>query len=260
MLRALALSLLLALAPHCPAWGGDLPFCPGETLTYSLRWQAIPAGEAVLRVLPPEDLDGVPAQHFRLTATSNAFVDAFYKVRDVVDAYTDRNVERSLLYVKRQREGSYHRDITVNFLWDKGRAQYSNLVNGPKEPIVILPGTMDPLSVFYAFRAMPVAEGVRVMRPVSDGVKCVIGEAAVLSRQEIEVPAGRFDTFLVEPDLAHVGGVFKKSKDAKLRVWVTADERHIPVKVASKVVVGHFYALLVGLDHPADCARHGPGG
>ena len=49
-----------------------------------------------------------------------------------------------------------------------------------------------------------------------------------------------YDTYLIEPELKHVGGVFEKSKDAKIQLWVTADEHRIPVKIASKVAIGHF--------------------
>jgi hypothetical protein len=59
------------------------------------------------------------------------------------------------------------------------------------------------------------------------------------------VPCGIFDTYLVEPDLKDIGGVFRKSKNAKLEVWVTSDNRHIPVKIKSKVIVGSFVAELI---------------
>jgi len=72
---------------------------------------------------------------------------------------------------------------------------------------------------------------------------------AGLSHFELaKVEAGEFDTFLVEPDLQHVGGVFKKGKDAKLHLWVTADDRRIVVKAKSKVVVGHFVAELISTE------------
>jgi hypothetical protein len=37
-----------------------------------------------------------------------------------------------------------------------------------------------------------------------------------------------------------VGGVFEKSPDAKLQLWVSADYRRLPVKLKSKVIVGSF--------------------
>jgi len=49
----------------------------------------------------------------------------------------------------------------------------------------------------------------------------------------------------VEPEIRHIGGVFEKSKDAKLNVWVTADERRLPVKITSKVIIGSFVAELI---------------
>jgi hypothetical protein len=45
--------------------------------------------------------------------------------------------------------------------------------------------------------------------------------------------------------LEHIGGVFEKSKNARIRLWVTADERRILVKVKSKVVVGSFTGELI---------------
>lgn len=256
---AAILLLFLACATTSLAESGSekLPFCAGERLTYSLRWASVSAGTASIEVLADTDVDGVAARHFRMQAKTTSFVDIFYKVRDHVDSYTDADLTRSLLYLKKQREGSYKRDITVRFFWDKFQAQYSNVINGPKKPIQVYPGTFDPLSVFYAFRTMPLEVGESILRPVTDGVKCVIGKATITARETVEVPAGTFDCFVVEPDLAHVGGVFKKSKDAVLRIWVSADERRLPVRISSKVVVGSFHALLTEISSPFGCYGEG---
>jgi hypothetical protein len=72
-----------------------------------------------------------------------------------------------------------------------------------------------------------------------------MGKATVIKRETITLVSGTYDTYLVEPDLKHIGGVFQKSPHAKLKIWVTADSRRIPVKVRSKVVVGSFVAELI---------------
>jgi hypothetical protein len=59
------------------------------------------------------------------------------------------------------------------------------------------------------------------------------------------VKSGTYDTYLIEPEIKHIGGVFEKSKNAKIKLWVTADKRKIPVKIKSKVVVGSFVGELV---------------
>lgn len=221
-------------------------FQPGERLTFALKWTIVPAGTAVLEVLPREHMAGLDAFHFVLTARSNAFVDAFYTVRDRVDAWADAALQRSLLYRKKQHEGSTRRDITVTFDWEAMTAQYVN-GNDIHDPIAITAGSFDPLSVFYWSRFVPLAVGDRLQRPVTDGKKHVLGIAHVVRRERIRVPAGRFDTFLIEPDLRHVGGVFEKSPDAKLQLWVTADRRRLPVKLKSKVIVGSFTGELTGV-------------
>ena len=222
----------------------DFPFYPGEKLTFLLKWTIIPAGESVLEVLPMETIDGVKAYHFLLTAKSNAFVDAFYKVRDRIDAYADTEMTHSMLYKKKQREGNTHRDIVVNFDWQNNKAQHTNFKD-KHQPIDILPGSFDPLSAFYFVRLFDFQKKSKIERPVTDGKECIIGKLYVIKRETLKLKSGTYDTYLIEPEVKHIGGVFEKSKNAKIQLWVTADKRRIPVKIRSKVVVGSFVGELV---------------
>ncbi len=245
-MNRLLLSFLLTgilLLSSLPGQASEQPFQTGEKLTFLLRWGIIPAGEAVLRVDPPEEINGETAFHFVMTAESNSFLDLFYKVRDRIDAYTDTGMTRSLRYKNKQREGRTRRNIVVDFDWANNQAHYMN--DGEKKPPVdLLSGAFDPLSVFYYLRSLDLENITVVERPVSDGKKCVIGRGTIVKRETITVPAGTYDTFLIEPDLKDVGGVFEKDKDANIHVWVTADSRHIPVKIKSKVAVGSFVGEL----------------
>lgn len=253
--RALiAWSLALVLAPGesiavCGAVS-QVPFRPGERLTFELKWEFVSAGTAVLEVLPMTEVDGIPAWHFSLKVRSNNLVDTFYMVRDTVEAFADEGLNHSLLYRKRQQEGKHQRDVVVTFDWKNGEARYTNF-GKPARPIKVPPGTFDPFSIFYAFRLCPLKESLQLDAAVSDGKKAVTGKATVLKRQVITVKGRSYDAFLVEPDLKDVGGVFKKSKDAKLQIWVTNDSRRLPVRIASKVAVGSFIADLVSVEQAA---------
>jgi hypothetical protein len=216
-------------------------------LSYEIFWEFVPAGTAVLQVLPMETIHNTSAYHFAITVKSNEMIDKFYKVRDSVEGYADAQISHSVLYKKKQQEGKHKGDITVTFDWEKSQTQFSNF--GKKlKPVLIPPGTFDPLSVLYAFRLRKLMEDTTFETPVTDGKKLAVGRARVLTREKIRVKSGEYDTFLVEPDLKHVGGVFNKSKDAKLHVWVTSDATHIPVKVMSSVVIGRFTAELVSIE------------
>ena len=235
------------LPTHIQAYRKDLPFQPGEKLKFVLKWGVIPAGEAELEVLPHKTPRGVKVYHFLLTAESNSFVDIFYKVRDRIDAYANLDMTRTILYTKRQREGRHKRNIIVKFDWNKNQAHYSNF-GKKEEPITLKPGSFDPLSVFYYVRLLDFEENSEINVPVTDGKRNVILRVEVVRREKVKLSIGTYDTYLLEPELKGIGGVFKKSKDAKIQVWITADERKIPVKVKSKVAFGSFVGELVSVE------------
>jgi len=239
--------IITLFAVSANAYEKNFPFKPGERLKYVLKWGVIPAGEAVLEVRPMADLNGKQAYHFVMTVKTNSFVDVFYKVRDRIDAYTDIDMNHSLLYKKKQREGGYKRDIVVNFDWGKNQAQYTNR-GKKKDSIQLMPKSFDPLSALYFTRLVDMEPNSQIFHPVTDGQKNVVGVAHIIKRETIKVAGHTYDTFLIEPELKHVGGVFKVSKNAKIQLWVTADNRRIPVRIKSKVVVGSFIGELVSAE------------
>ncbi len=243
----MALLATLALFRITHAQGSRLPFSPGEKLTFHARWAFVPAGEAVLEIYPMETMNGQKVYHFVLTAKTYPLIDLIYMVRARIDAYTDERLSHSILY-KETKEGKRKKRVVVQFNWEKGEAQRSNF-GEEREPIPIKPGTFDPLSVYYALRLHELGENMQIEKPVTDGKKWVLGRARVVKREKITVTSGTYDTYLVEPDLEHIGGVFKKSKDAKVQIWVTADDRRIPIKLTSKVAVGSFVAELVSVEN-----------
>ena len=246
---AIGFLFILAISPQVPSAAGDeiaRPFQPGEKLVFELKWTVVPAGEASLEVMPFKKINGQDAYHFVLTAKTNRFLDRIYKVRDRIDGYTDLDITRSVFYSKRQREGNTKKNVVVKFDWDAQTAEYTEYKKqAKKRSIKLMPGALDPLSIFYHTRMLPLQDGEKMQRPVTDGKKCVMGEAKIVRREKIKVPAGEFDTFLMVPDLKHVGGVFKKSKNATIEIWVSADKRRLPVRLRSEVIVGSFTGELI---------------
>jgi hypothetical protein len=226
----------------------DLPFHVGEKITFEVRWSYILAGEATLELLPATKIDGQDSYHILLTASTSEFADIFYKVRDDIESYIDMNVDHSLMYIQIHHARS-GRDTRVDFDWEKKQAMYSRIGSDKKAvPISVPEGTFDPLSVFYAFRLCNLKEREEISIPVTDGKKVIAGKAYVVKREVIQIGEVKYDTFLVEPELGEIGGVFEKSKDAKLQIWVTADNRHVPVRIKSKVAVGSFVAEMTSYD------------
>ena len=170
------------------------PFYPGERLTFEVRWSFIPAGRAVLEILPIEELNSEKSFHFVMTAKTYPFIDIFYKVRDRIDAYTDASMTHSIKY-KKSKKGRSKKEVEVSFDWKKAVVRYyESGKSGPE--ISILQGSFDPLSVFYAFRLHTLKPGKEIKAPVTDGKKCVIGKARVVKKENIKLGGYSRDAYL----------------------------------------------------------------
>jgi hypothetical protein len=84
--------------------------------------------------------------------------------------------------------------------------------------------------------------------PVTDGEKNLMGILRVTGRETITVPAGTFETLVLEPDMKNVEGVFSKKQRAKIKLWVTNDGSRLLVQMKSKAIVGSFVAELVSVE------------
>ena len=219
-------------------------FEPGEILRYSLGWQFIVAGHATLEVLPDEEVGGETLRSFQMTARTRKVVDALFKVRDTLSSLASYDVTRSMGYSKIQREGKTKRDITVDFDWDNLKAHYFEARKQKSVTTPILENTLDPLSAFYFVRNQQLEVGKVIEGPMTDGKRCRMARIDVVEQKRIKVNGKKYECFRLKPDISDVGGVFEKSKDAKMEIWCTADHRHIPVLLKSKVAVGSFKAAL----------------
>lgn len=247
ILFGISITIMILLSFEYSDAGKNLPFSPGEKMVFQVKWEFITAGEASLEVGPMVTVDGYNAFHIIFKARTSEFVDVFYKVRDTIESFVDEDMNNSLLY-RKQHKGKSQKEVVVNFNWQAQEATYSNFGQA-LDPIPLLPGTFDPLSVFFAFRLFDLDANRKVIVPVTDGKKCVKGIARVIGREKIEITGTEYDAYLVEPDLENIGGVFKKSQGAKLQIWVTADEKHIPIRIKSKIAVGSFIADLVSYEN-----------
>jgi hypothetical protein len=109
-------------------------------MVYRALWGVIPAGEAVIEVLPDVTIDGVKAHHFAMTTTTNSKVDVFYKVRERQDSYADIQMTRTLQYRKKSA-GNHPRDVVVLFDWKNRTATYASFGNAETREILRAPST-----------------------------------------------------------------------------------------------------------------------
>ncbi|MGH7542657.1 MAG: DUF3108 domain-containing protein [Gemmatimonadota bacterium] len=246
MSRHLAFAFALpALLAAVPASGQtrvsndrEMAFKPGESLQYAISYGPVPAGSMELRVVELAPFDGRTAYHFASEVESNRAVSYVFEIESREEAWLDADRLHSLKYRRDAMENDKPRDREYTF--DQQR-QVRVDASGEVKPTSA--NAVDQLSMIYYLRLLPYDQGSRfTLRNQADPGDNPL-TVRVLKRERIKVPAGTFDTWVLELGLQTDSGVFKKGGDNRL--WLTTDARHLPVKISSKIGLGNFAAELV---------------
>ncbi|HKI83497.1 MAG TPA: DUF3108 domain-containing protein [Candidatus Krumholzibacteria bacterium] len=228
----------------------DPGFGPGEEAVFNISYGVISAGEGTLSVMPYLDYDGSHCYHFRTRARSNRFFSAIFRVRDQADSFMDSDSLVTRYFNKHLREGSFRRDVEIHFDQKHNKAYFPDgRVNE------IAPDTQDVLSAFFKVRAMKLEVGMEFDVPTHGDKEMYPLKVKVLRRETIDNDAlGKIDCVVVQPFLAD-DGLFKHEGD--LLLWMSDDERHIPVRMRANVPVGAIEANLISYTPPSSPAADG---
>jgi hypothetical protein len=215
-----------------------LAFNPGEELTYSVSYGVVPAGSWWLRVEEFGEFEGRPAYHFASKVESNEGVSVIYQIESSEEAWFDATELYSLKYTRQSIENNKPRDRDYRFDQEQ---QLRITAEGDTKPAS--PRAVDQLSIMYFIRLLPFEPGAKfTLRNLADPEDNPL-RIQVLKKERVKVPAGTFETYLLKLDFKANHGVFKKGGENL--IWVTADDRHVPVKVSSKIGLGKFRAELI---------------
>jgi hypothetical protein len=212
------------------------PFRTGESLRFTVQYGFIHAGSAWLEVPEIVDWDGSPSWRLVARAESNSFFDKIYRVRNRIESVWDENGRFSHRYFEDRHEGHYTANDTIVFDSTAHTARYKNgqVMDAPAR-------VQDALSAFYytRFHSLPIGGSFSFDYHASH--KNAPLEVRVLGRDRVKTPAGRFDCVMIEP-LLKAGGIFKNN--GRLVIWITDDERRMPVLMRSKVLIGSISVTL----------------
>jgi len=228
-----------SLAPDPPArppLPDVLPFGPGERLEFSIDYGILNAGHATMEVVGTRRIAGRDCMDIRTEAKSNAFFSKFYKVWDRAQTFLDTSTVLPWRFEKHQREGGYKKDVVIKFERGGSFAKYEN-----GDEVMMHPHAQDELSAFYYLRTLPLAVGRDVEIDNHTNRKNYPLRVIVHGRERVEVPAGTFDCWVIEP-VVREGGIF--TAKGTLTIWITDDDRRVPVKMRTKIVVGAVTASL----------------
>ncbi len=221
-----------------------------ERLEYKVGYKFITAGTGFFHIQPnPEYRNRRECYDVRFEVKSLSSLEFLYKVRDKYRTLLDAGGIFPWEFEQNVREGSYKKNAKAVFDQINNTATVKNKVYQVPDYV------HDIVSAFYYVRTMDLQsykngstfylQNFYQDTTVSLGIR-------VLKRETIEVEAGKFRCIIIEP-LVTAGGLFKN--EGSIYIWLTDDDRKIPVKVATRILIGFVGADLTkysGLRGPVD--------
>ncbi len=226
---------------YLPRYVENNAFGPGERLEFSVEYGILKAGTAVLAVTGPEQYESLMAFRVTATARSNPAFSTFFEVNDVNEALLDIVQFHTLKFSKDLHEGDFQYREEVFFDQDAGMVYYPEETDSSLMQMDIPPHALDVLSCLYFARTLPLEVGNTYYVDSHVDNDNYPLEIIVYERDRIRVPAGEFDCIMVQPALRSQG-IF--DQQGEIWVWLTDDERHMPVLMRSAIVIGEIVCVL----------------
>jgi len=265
MVRGVVYVCLLTVIAAIPGAGQDGAASEPVALHYRVSWRLMNAGNVELRLAGPIEV-AHPEWSAVLALRSTGFVDSLYRVDNLYNVSFDDDFCAES-YVYQVSEKSKWRRIEVDYQKPPGSASYreydlrsEELVD--EKHIDVPPCVHDELGALALLRTMSLEPGEAIELPISNGKKSVSARVEVQEREQVETPSGVYDTIRYEAFLYH--DVLYRRK-GRLFVWLTDDERRLPVQI--RVKLGFFIGTVTlklekedRLDTPSNSDRAGRSG
>ena len=238
------LALALGLAAMLPAEGraqaqapwmrpaeplaAPVPFEVGELLEYKVKLGILNAGEGSLEVAAIESVRGTPAYRAVMRIDGGVWLA---RVHDVFQTWFDTRNLTSLRFIQDQNEVGSKRYRHYEMFPERGVWERRD-----DEEVGDLPTSLplDDISFVYFIRTLPLEVGdvYTFNRYFKDTGNPVV--IRVLRKEEKEVPAGIFQTIVVQP-IIRTRGIFGEGGEAEL--YFSDDERRALVYMKSNIPV-----------------------
>lgn len=236
----LAFQFLLLFAA-LPARAADLPFKPGESLFYSVRWLFFDAGMVEASVPDTVDVNGRRHLRFTLHTWSTNVIAKIFRMDDHFESLWDPEARLPTRLTAIIRESSTTKDKVLEFDHAR-RAARVTLDAKPPEEFPLDPEAQDFFSASYLIRATRLTPKQKLLVPVFEDNKNYHADIYVIKRERLRVLDGEADTVMLIARLKFEGAFTSSSL---MYVWLTDDEYQIPVRMRLNMAFGDIDVNLV---------------
>jgi hypothetical protein len=201
----------------------------GEKQAYRVDFLGITMGYAQFRFVGKVSIGGRTAYHLNVRAWTSGILSYLYPINETIEYYLDHETIEPIRieYTGRQNK----RDDVAVYDQEKGRIVYRYRDSGEiRKQVDVVPGIHDPVSAAYYFRWRDMGDEGK-SRNVYGGRKVYQISARLLGKERLNTDRGTVDTLVIQPVIRRDGKIEEKGD---LKMWVSDDARHVPVRFYAK--------------------------
>jgi Protein of unknown function (DUF3108) len=223
------------------------PYENGEQASYKASWNGVPVATAEIQTTPIT-VEGKKFYRVRIDAKTSRGLDLIWKMRDTITSTFDAKSLAPSRFVFSQRENSRAIDTEAKFNQANKKWLVNRWQEGKKPRVYDFDSnnTLDPITAAYLARSLDFKVGENLSFNVFGGRYQYLLELKVEKKEPVELESGAvIEAFKVVPRITNLTKKGYAGRMAEAAVWISADERRMPVKLWSKVFAGNVYMELV---------------
>lgn len=221
-----------------------LAFDHGERMVFRFGWNDIPAAEMTITARR-DTLRGRPVYRYSGAAATLAHVRWVYPLTDRVEATLDATSLDPVHYALYQDEKGEQTATVVSNMGDTLKGFRVDAAQKEHTVQVARDGDYDPVTIAYLARSVPAEVGQSYSYKVFDGRYQYVLTLHIEKRERIRIKAGSYKALRIRPTIMNISRPDKPRKIMRATLWVSDDDKRVPLRLESEVFFGKVYGELI---------------
>ena len=223
------------------------PFDGGEKAVYHASWNGIFSVATAEIYTTPEWIDGKKFYNVRVEAKTSKLLDFIWKMRDTITSTIEAKGLMPTRFTFSQRENQKVIDTVAHFdratkKWSVRRDEKRKVKQYEFDQPM---NTLDPITAIYLARSQDFRVGDHLYFHIFGGKYRYLLDLEVERRETIRIKSGTMEAFKIVPRIKNVEGQGYAQRLNEAAIWISADERRMPVMLSSKIIFGSIYMEMV---------------
>jgi hypothetical protein len=224
------------------------PFDAGEKEVYQATWNGMIAVATAEVQTTQTVIDGRKVYQVRVEAKTSRMLDFIWRMRDTISSTFDAKALAPSRYTFSQRENSKVIDTEAKLDHATKRWSVNRQQVGKETKIYQFDAqnTLDPITAVYLARSTDFKVGDKLYFKVFGGRYQYLLELFIEKKEPVALESGKtVEAYRIIPRIQNITKNGYASRLNEATIWISADERRLPIKLSSKIVFGTVYLELM---------------